>query len=399
MALTALKVKNIGPGRHADGNGLYLLVKDSGTRSWVLRLQSEGRRRDFGLGSVRDVSLAEARDAANDLRRQVRRGNDPVADRKRRRVVMPSFETAARACYESLKEGWKNKRHESWISSLSNHVFPMIGSTPVDAVDNALVCEALAPIWLEIPDTANRILQRIGAVLDFAHIKGWRKEETSLRSVRKGLPRQAAKGGHLEAMPYGDVPAFMAGLADAAPTVGRDALRLTVYTAVRSNETRFAVWPEFDLENGVWSIPAGRMKAGEAHVVPLSRPAVTLLRRRWKARESDDALVFSANGIKPISDMTMTKILRDGGISSCTVHGFRSAFTDWAAETTDFPKEVADKALAHKLPNKVEAAYRRTDFFEKRRKLMANWAGFIDKVASQTNNDSIEADFQVSKAL
>ncbi len=190
MALTALKVKNIGPGRHADGYGLYLLVKDSGTRSWVLRLQSEGRRRDFGLGSVRDVSLAEARDAASDLRRQVRRGDDPVADRKRRRVVAPSFETAARACYEALKEGWKNKRHESWISSLSNHIFPMIGSTPIDAVDNALVCEALAPIWLEIPDTANRILQRIGAVLDFAHIKGWRKEETSLRSVRSGAPER-----------------------------------------------------------------------------------------------------------------------------------------------------------------------------------------------------------------
>ena len=377
--LTALKVKSLGPGRHADAHGLYLLVKESGSRSWVLRMQTEGRRRDFGLGAMRDVSLAEARDAAADLRRQVRRGGDPVAEKRAGKRIIPSFETAARACYESMRAGWKNKRHESWISSLTNHVFPMIGSKPVDVVDSTLVCEALAPIWLEIPDTANRILQRIGAVLDFAHIKGWRKEETSLRSVRKGLPRQAATAGHLEAMPYGDVPAFMAGLADAAPTVGRDALRLTVYTVVRSNETRFAVWPEFDLENGVWSIPAQRMKAGEAHVVPLSRPAVTLLRRRWKARESDDALVFSANGIKPISDMTMTKILRDGGISDCTVHGFRSAFTDWAAETTDFPKEVADKALAHKLPNKVEAAYRRTDFFEKRRKLMAKWSAFLDK--------------------
>ena len=302
---------------------------------------------------------------------------------------MPSFETAARACYESMRAGWKNKRHESWISSLTNHVFPMIGSKPVDEIDSALVCEALSPIWLEIPDTANRILQRIGAVLDFAHIKGWRKEETSLRSVRKGLPRQAATAGHLEAMPYGDVPAFMAGLADAAPTVGRDALRFTVYTAVRSNETRFAVWPEFDLENGVWSIPAGRMKAGEAHVVPLSRPAVVLLRRLWKVRESDDTLVFSANGIKPISDMTMTKILRDGGIAGCTVHGFRSSFTDWAAETTYFPKEVADKALAHKLPNRVEAAYRRTDFFEKRRKLMAKWAAYLDKARAENVQDDL----------
>ncbi len=385
MALTALKVKNIGPGRHADAHGLYLLVKDSGTRSWVLRLQYEGRRRDFGLGSVRDVSLAEARDAAADLRRQVRRGDDPIADRKRSRFVMPSFETAARACYESMRAGWKNKRHESWISSLTNHVFPMIGSKPVDEIDSAVVCEALAPIWLEIPDTANRILQRIGAVLDFAHIKGWRKEETSLRSVRKGLPRQAKADTHLEAMPYAEVPAFMAGLADAAPTIGRDALRFTVYTAVRSNETRFAVWPEFDLENGVWSIPAERMKAGEAHFVPLPRPAVALLRRLWRTREADDALVFSASGVKPISDMTMTKILRDTGLAGCTVHGFRSSFTDWAAETTDFPKEVADKALAHKLPNRVEAAYRRTDFFDKRRKLMAKWAAYVDAGATETS--------------
>ena len=377
--LTALKVKSLEPGRHADAHGLYLLVKESGSRSWVLRMQTAGRRRDFGLGSLRDVSLAEARDAAADLRRQVRRGGDPVAEKRAGKRTIPSFETAARACYESMRAGWKNKRHESWISSLTNHVFPMIGSKPVDEIDSALVCEVLAPIWLEIPDTANRILQRIGAVLDFAHIKGWRKEETSLRSVRKGLPRQAKADTHLEAMPYAEVPAFMAGLADAAPTIGRDALRFTVYTAVRSNETRFAVWPEFDLENGIWSIPAERMKAGEAHVVPLSRPAVALLRRLWKTREADDALVFSANGIKPISDMTMTKILRDSGLAGCTVHGFRSSFTDWAAETTDFPKEVADKALAHKLPNRVEAAYRRTDFFEKRRKLMAKWAAYFDK--------------------
>jgi integrase len=387
--LTALKVKSLGPGRHADAHGLYLLVKKSGSRSWVLRMQSEGRRRDFGLGSLRDVSLAEARDAAADLRRQVRRGGDPVAEKRAGRRTIPSFETAARACYESMRPGWKNKRHESWISSLSNHVFPMIGTKPVNEIDSTLVCEALAPIWLEIPDTANRILQRIGAVLDFALIKGWREEETSLRSVRKGLPRQVKADTHLEAMAYADVPAFMNALSAALPTVGRDALRFTVYTAVRSNETRFAVWPEFDLENGIWSIPAERMKAGEAHIVPLSKPAVALLRRLWKARHTDDGLVFSANGTKPISDMTMTKILRDGGLTGCTVHGFRSSFTDWAAETTDFPKEVADKALAHKLPNRVEAAYRRTDFFDKRRKLMAKWGAYIDK--SQAADTTVEA--------
>lgn len=388
MALTALKVKNAKPGRHVDGRGLCLLVKDSGARTWVLRMQRNGRRRDYGLGSALDVSLAEARDAAVVLRRQVREGIDPVAERRKSRKVVPSFETAARDCYEALKEGWKNRRHANWISSFENHVFPLIGTKPVDQVDSACVVEVLSPIWLDIPDTARRVLQRIGAVLDFAHIKGWRAEETSLRSVSKGLPRQVDKGGHLEAMPYADVPALMAKLAAASPTTGRDALRFTIYNAVRSNETRFAVWSEFDLDKGVWTIPGERMKAGETHVVPLSAPAVTLLRKRWKERTSDIGLVFSNDGEKPISDMTMTKLLRDDGIKGVTVHGFRSAFTDWSSERTHFPKEVADKALAHKLPNKVEAAYRRTDFFEKRRDLMARWAEFLDRVPTKASKDA-----------
>jgi integrase len=388
MALTALRVKNAKPGRHVDGRGLCLLVKDSGARTWVLRMQRNGRRRDYGLGSAMDVSLAEARDAAAALRRQVREGVDPVAERRQSRKVVPSFETAARACYEAMREGWKNQRHASWISSLENHVFPLIGTKPVNEVDSACVVEVLSPIWLDIADTARRILQRVGAVLDFAHIKGWRAEETSLRSVRKGLPRQVDKGGHLEAMPYAEVPAFMAKLAAASPTTGRDALRFTIYNAVRSNETRFAVWTEFDLGKGTWTIPGERMKAGETHVVPLSPPAVALLRKRWKERASDTGLVFSADGEKPISDMTMTKLLRDDGITGVTVHGFRSAFTDWSSERTRFPKEVADKALAHKLPNKVEAAYRRTDFFEKRRSLMARWAEFLDRLPTTVSKDA-----------
>lgn len=378
MALTALKVKNAKAGRHVDGRGLCLLVKDSGARTWVLRMQKDGRRRDYGLGSVADLSLADARDAAVALRRQVRTGVDPVAERRMSRKVVPSFETAARHCYEALKEGWKNRRHANWISSFENHVFPIIGTRPVDAVDSTAVLEVLSPIWLEIPDTARRILQRIGAVLDFAHIKGWISGEVSLRSVRKGLPRQTEKAGHLAAMPYTDVPALVAKLAVASPTTGRDALRFTIYNAVRSNETRFAVWTEFDLDKAIWTIPGERMKARETHVVPLSPPAVALLRRRWNERISDDGLVFSNDGEKPISDMTMTKLLRDAAITGVTVHGFRSAFTDWAAETTDFPKEVADKALAHKLPNRVEAAYRRTDFFDKRRDLMMQWAAYLD---------------------
>lgn len=381
MSLTALKVKTAPPGRHGDGRGLYLVVKDSGTRSWVLRIQHRGRRRDLGLGPFPDVSLAEARIGAAELRKQVRAGLDPVAERRRGHIVIPDFETAARDCYDALKDGWKNRRHASWISSLENHVFPTIGTVPVDEVDSAVVRDVLEPIWLAIPDTARRVLQRIGAVLDFAHIRGWLPAEVSLRSVRKGLPRQTAMTNHLAAMPYGEVPAFIAKLASLPSTVGRDALQLTILTAVRSNETRFAVWSEFDLRKALWTIPGERMKMKEPHVVPLSRPAIILLRRLKKQRSGGIDLVFSTMGDRPISDMTMIKVLRDMGIAKVTVHGFRSSFTDWAAEETDVPKEVADKALAHKIPNRVEAAYRRTDFLAKRRKLMAAWAAYCGTVA------------------
>jgi integrase len=381
MALTALKVKNAKPGRHVDGRGLCLMVKPSGARSWVLRMQLRGRRRDYGLGSALDVSLHDARAAAAELRRRVREGFDPIAERKRARIIIPSFEAATRACHETLGDGWKGGHHTRWLSGFERHIFPRLGKKPVDQVDSASVVEALAPIWLTIPETARRLLQRIGVVLDFAHVKGWVPEEVTLRSVRKGLPRQNDKRGHMEAMPYADVPALMRNLAAASPTTGRDALRFTIYNAVRSNETRFAVWTEFDLENAVWTIPGERMKAGETHSVPLSAPAVALLRKRWNERTSDTGLVFSKDGKRPISDMTMTKVLREDGIRSITVHGFRSTFTDWAAECTDFPKEVADKALAHKLLNKVEAAYRRTDFFEKRRSLMMQWADYLGNFA------------------
>ncbi|MFA6032032.1 MAG: integrase arm-type DNA-binding domain-containing protein [Myxococcota bacterium] len=381
MALTTLKVKHAKPGSHVDGRGLFLLVKPSGARTWVLRMQHNGRRRDYGLGSAFDVSLTEAREAAVALRRRVREGHDPVAERRAARRIAPNFEEATRKCGETLQDGWNELHYAKWIASFEKHVFPRIGSKPVDRINSACVVDALKPIWLEIPDTARRLLQRIGVVLDFAHVKGWVPDEVPLRSVRKGLPRQNDRRRHMEAMPYATVPALMQRLAAAAPTTGRDALRFTIYNAVRSNETRFAVWTEFDLDDAIWTIPGERMKARETHVVPLSPPVLALLRRKWNERTSDTGLVFTLSGTKPISDMTMTKLLRDDGIEGVTVHGFRSAFTDWAAECTSFPKEVADKALAHKLPNKVEAAYRRTDFFEKRRSLMNLWAEHLGSSA------------------
>lgn len=386
MPLTAFKVKNAGPGRHADMHGLYLLVQPGGSRSWVLRYQHKGRRRDYGLGPVHDVSLADARVAAMEIRKMVRAGLDAVEQRGLKRPrpsSKPTFEVVARKCYESLRKGWKDRRNVSWISSFENHVFPLIGSQPIDAIDSKVALSVMEPIWLAIPDSARKILQRIGAVLDYAHIKGMIPQPVSLRSVRKGLPRQTRHVKHREAMPYHDVPAFMVRLQSLLPSVGRDALKLTILTACRSGEVRNAVWAEFDLERAVWSIPAERMKMKEAHVVPLAPAAVALMRRLYQEQIAldgavrPDRLIFTHYGARAISDVTMLKALRDMGIEGITVHGFRSSFADWAAEQTTVAKEVVEKALAHKVPNAVEAAYRRTDFFEKRRSLINDWAAFI----------------------
>jgi integrase len=402
--LTSVKVKNAAPGRYSDGEGLMLLVKETGARSYVVRVQAEGKRRDIGLGSAettprtkeqqkategialilrKSLTLAEARDKADAYRRMAKAGIDPVEERKRKPAYVPNFEKAARDCHEELKAGWRNKRHtDSWLACLVTYVFPVIGTKPVDVVDSIMVRDLLAPIWIDKAETSRRILQRIGVVLDFAHIKGWKPTETTLKSVRKGLPRQPRDDSHFEAMPYADVPEFMKRVRSETQTAGRDALQFTVLTAVRSNETRFAKWPEIDLKQKAWTIPGSRMKTGQTHLVPLSPAAIEILERRLEARNRKDGLVFFSNPDKVMSDMTMTKILRDMEIKTITVHGFRSAFTDWAAEETSTPKEVVDKALAHKLPDKVEAAYRRTDFFERRRVLMTMWADYLAGVSS-----------------
>ena len=375
--LTAIEVKNAKQGRHADGHGLYLLVRSSGSRSWVLRAQVDGKRRDFGLGSATVVSLAQARSDAAELRTKLKRREEICRTVPTLKMLAPTLADAARSCHKAIKGGWRNRRHsDSWLASLENHIFPHIGSVRVDAITSAMVRDALAPIWLSIPETARRILQRVRTVLEYSHIMGWCPHEASLRSVPKGLPRQPVEENHYAAMPYAEVPALIKRLAALPESAGRDALLFTIFNAVRSGETRLATWPEFDLDNAVWLIPASRMKMRQPHVVPLSPKAVAILRRRWLLRVADDGLVFSTHGVKPLSDMTMTKVLRDLGLAKTTVHGFRSSFTDWAAERTRFPKEVVDKALAHKLVDRVEAAYRRTDFFDRRRKLMGEWARY-----------------------
>ncbi|MBA3666384.1 MAG: integrase family protein [Sphingomonas sp.] len=288
VPLTALKVRYARPGRYADMHGLYLVVRNSQSKSWMLRIQHRGRRRDFGLGSVSEVSLSDARIAVADYRRMIRNGLDPVKELGLRRMAAPSFETVARSCYDAMKGGWKGGEHPSWTPSLTNYVFPLIGRTPIDAVDSAAVLGVLEPIWLTIPDTARRILQRIRTTLDYAHIKGFVPEEISLRSVTRGLPRQTRQVIHFASMPYAKVPAFMHELSTLENSVGRDALKLTVLTAVRSNETRLATWGEFDLDAAHLVAPGNpdedEGSACRAAVPSGARTHAPLARRAYRAR-------------------------------------------------------------------------------------------------------------------
>lgn len=380
--LTARFVASAPAGRHLDGDGLFLMVKPSGAKSWLLRIQADGKRQEFGLGSTKAVTLADARDKAAIVRRDYRHGIDPLAVKRKakaERQAAITFADAARTCHDENKLSWRNSKHRAqWLATLEAYAFPALGSLKVADVTGPMVRDCLLPIWLEKPETARRVKQRIGAVLDWAYSKGYRASEAPMRSIGKGLPRQPKKEGHFEAMPYPDVPAFMASLA-AVPSIGRMALRFLILTAARSGEVRNATWGEIDLDGKLWSIPGERMKAGRDHAVPLSDDAVAILRTMHGARlKADDPaeIIFRGKGDKPLSDMTLTKVLRDGGHAVVTVHGFRSSFRDWAAECTAIQGEVVEAALAHTVANKVEAAYRRTNYLEKRRGLMDSWASF-----------------------
>jgi integrase len=381
MALTAIQVKNAKTGRHADGKGLYLLVKPSGAKSWVLRIVVNGRRRDFGLGSVDLVSLQDARDKALEGRKMVRAGFDPLQEWKRVTTTVPTFEAATRQYHENVKQGWKNGKHGAqWLSTLETHAFPEIGKLPVSEVDAAAIQRVLLPIWLKVPETARRVRQRVGAVLDYAHGQGWRASEAPLRAVGKGLPKQTAKRGHFAAMPYADLPAFMSGLRESEASVGRLALQFTILTAARSGEVRGATWEEIDLDAATWTIPAERMKAGETHVVPLSPAALAVLQQVQAFRSGvSGEPVFPGLKGKPLSDMTLAKALRLAGGDGVTVHGMRSSFRDWVAEKMPtVPGDVAEAALAHAIGNKTEAAYRRAKYLDQRRDLMDAWGAYLN---------------------
>ena len=373
--LTPLQIRNLKePGRYNDGDGLFLEMTGPNKGNWQLRATVNGRRRDIGLGSLALVSLKEARDAAFELRRDIQRGIDPVAERKRRKLEILTFKAAALRVHAEQKASWKNGKHQDqWITTLENYAFPLLGNRLVNDIEGPLIREVLLPIWLDKPETARRVKQRIGVVLDWAYASGMRPTEAPMRSVSRVLPRQPKKDGHFAAMSYDEVPAFMARL-QARLSVPRLALEFLILTGTRSGEVRGAKWNEIDLDANLWTIPASRTKVGKEHVVPLSAAAIEVLEcaRQFRAPCSD--LLFPGRDVRrPLSDMTLLKILRYAELPY-TVHGFRSAFRDWAAEQTSYPGEVAEAALAHTVANKVEAAYRRTNYLDRRRDMMADWA-------------------------
>ena len=391
--LTALKVKHARkPGMLADGNGLCLQVTRANARSWIFRYYRNGKSREMGLGSLNAVSLANARLKAAACRGLLADGIDPIAARNAERTQRAledaraiTFDQCAEAFITAHSAAWKNQKHiAQWKATLRTYVSPVFGSLPVQVVDVALIMKVLEPIWTTKPETAARIRGRIESVLNWAKARGYRTGENP--ALWKGhlsnlLPAHSkiAKVKHHAALPYDQTSHFMDALRR-QDGVAPLALEFAILTAARTGEIIGARWAEIDLEAKVWTVPAPRMKNGREHRVPLSAEALAVLTK--VSRGEPEEFVFAGHKKRSLSNMAFLMLLRRMGHEKLTVHGFRSTFRDWAAERTNFQAEIAEAALGHVVGNKVEAAYRRGDFFEKRRRLMEAWAQFATTAPS-----------------
>lgn len=377
-ALSPAKVRSlILPGKHADGNGLYLVVDPSGAKRWVLRTVVQGKRTDIGLGSLRLVSLAQAREEAIRLRAMARDGADPLAARQAEKRTSPTFEVAAKLVHQAHTASWRNEKHKKqWIDTLKQHVFPIFGKKQVGSVTSADAMQALSPIWTSKPETARRVLQRIRTVMDWAKASGHRTGDNPVEGITKALPKHTAPRSHHAALPYRKVTAFIGKLqkTDAGESA-RLAFEFTILTAARTNEVLGAKWDEVDFQKKTWTIPATRMKAKQEHRVPLASRCIDILKQARKLNKDSDYVFPGRSDKKPLSNMVFLMLLRRMEVD-VTAHGFRSSFRDWASEQTNFPNAVCEAALAHSIKDKVEAAYHRSDLFEKRRALMDEWAKF-----------------------
>ena len=371
-------------GLFGDGGGLFLQVSERGAKSWIFRFKKDGRLRVMGLGPVHTVSLAEAREEARLCRKARLGGIDPIDARRAGRIEerieaarAMSFAECAAAYIAAHRAGWRNPKHAAqWPSTLAAYVYPIFGGVPVQAIDTGLVVKAIEPIWTTKPETASRVRGRIESVLDWAAARGYRQGENPARwrgHLENLLPKKSKvrRVEHHAALPYVEISAFMGELRGQEGIAAR-ALAFAILTAARTGEVIGATWAEIDVAARLWTIPAERMKAGKEHRVPLSEAAIAILGQMDQGRDK----VF------PISNMAMAMLLRRMGRGDLTVHGFRSSFSDWCAERTAFPSEVREMALAHTVADKVEAAYRRGDLFEKRRALAEAWAKFCDTPAA-----------------
>ena len=375
-ALSAAFVRSAPPGRHADGNGLYLFVQSTGTRSWVQRLVIRGRRRELGLGAATLVPLAKAREQALANRMLARSGGDPLSE-KRRVQGVPTFAEAAHHVLEQKRGGWRGRWHaQNWWRSMERYAFPRIGRRPVSEVNTADVLEILTPIWHVKAETARAVRQRIRSVLEWAIAMDLRNDNPCDR-VAPVLGPQNDIVTHRQALPHREVAAAIETVRASGSTqpAVKLAFEFLVLTAARSGEVRLATWDEIDTAGAVWTVPAARMKAKREHRVPLCGRALEILDTA-RTLGGGNRLVFPMWSGRPLSMSTLPKMLQQHRIAA-VAHGFRSSFRDWAAEETDHPREVIEAALAHVVQNKVEAAYARSDLFERRRRLMDDWSGHL----------------------
>jgi len=387
--LTPRKVATVGPGKHEDGGGLRLVVSGTGAKKWVLRFTIDGKRREMGLGSFPDVGLAEARDRASDCRKLAKDGVDPIEARRAESEKTPTFTACAARYIRAHRHGWKNAKHaRQWTSTLKTYARPEIGSKRVDAVATEDILKILSSIWTTKTETAKRVRGRIESILDYAAAHKYRDPLNPARwrgHLDKLLPKpsRVKRVSHHPAMPHTEVPAFMAELAGNG-SVSALALRFLILTATRTGEVLQAQWNEIDLEAAVWTVPAERMKARREHRVPLSDAATSVLEALSRI-EGNPYLFPGARHGRPLSNMALLQLMRgmgygvDGDRGDYVPHGFRSSFRDWSGEVSSFPRDVAEMALAHIIENKVEAAYRRGDLFAKRRKMMQEWADYVNK--------------------
>lgn len=387
------------PGRYVDGGGLLLQVKSSTNCGWIFRFEKNGRERMMGLGSVRTITLTEARELARLARKQLLAGVDPLehkrAEQSARALAAAktiTFERAALAYYDAHQQSWRNDKHrQQFLSTMRSYVFPKIGQLSVGAIDLGLVLGVIEPLWSRVPETGNRVRGRVERVLDYARIRGWRTDENPARwtgHLSHVLPSRAKVRSvqHHAALPFVAMPEFMAELRE-REGVAAAALRFTILTAARTGETIGATWPEIDLDAALWTLPAARMKGGREHKVPLSDAAVELL--KCLPTERGNPYVFLGPRRGGLSGAAMSSVLKRMGRTDITCHGFRSCFRDWAAERTTFQNHVVEMAMAHQIGDRVEASYRRGDLILQRTKLMAAWARYCDTPTAKTSTDVV----------